>query len=61
MATAQPVPDFRPCPVVKASAAPRRLVVRDTPAPALRDLFGPHWLPDTLSDDPPARRTPTKP
>ena len=34
----------------QSSAAQRRLILRDTPAPSLQALFGPHWLADTLSD-----------
>ena len=31
----------------------RHIILRDSPAPSLTDLFGAHWLPDTLSTQTP--------
>ena len=30
----------------------RRVIRRDIPAPSLAELFGSHWLPDTLASSP---------
>ena len=52
-----PLPMPRPDVSTRRSAPDaRRVILRDGPAPSLTDLFGAHWLPDTLSTPQPLPR-----
>lgn len=55
------LPLSRPCPdgrTRRSASNARRVILRDVPAPSLTDLFGAHWLPDTLDGSPPRKGAP---